>query len=264
MKGGDEQSESDRHAVDIALVTGAQMPVPDTESELLAQALAGLGLRAETVVWREDFAWDQVPLVVCRTPWDYVPRAPEFLAWVDRVAAVTQLVNDPGLLHWNAHKSYLLELERAGVPVVPTAIVPHGAGPVQQLASLRDLSDVVIDPAVSAGGWDAVHARADDPAAAERISQRCSRAGDVLVQPFIASVPERGEVSLISFGARFSHAVRKVPGDGEFRVQPHYGGTVSPHRPSPEELAVADAVLAAIPRDSRSAPVRPGRSRGRC
>jgi hypothetical protein len=48
-------------------------------------------------------------------------------------------------------------------------------------------------------------------------------------------------------GGVFSHAVRKTPVDGEFRVQEQYGGINRPHPASADELAVAAAALALAP-----------------
>jgi glutathione synthase/RimK-type ligase-like ATP-grasp enzyme len=48
-------------------------------------------------------------------------------------------------------------------------------------------------------------------------------ARDVLVQGFVPEIAE-GEVSLVFLGGRFSHAVRKTPRKGDFRVQSDYGG----------------------------------------
>jgi glutathione synthase/RimK-type ligase-like ATP-grasp enzyme len=74
--------------------------------------------------------------------------------------------------------------------------------------------------------------------------------GDVLVQPFIATVPGSGETSLIFFDGHFSHAVRKLPAAGDFRVQEEWGGTVAVHDPSPAEMAVARSALDAAPEAS--------------
>jgi glutathione synthase/RimK-type ligase-like ATP-grasp enzyme len=72
----------------------------------------------------------------------------------------------------------------------------------------------------------------------------------VFVQPFIDTVPGSGETSLIFFDGQFSHAVRKLPAAGDFRVQEHYGGTVAVHDPSPAEMTVAQSALDAAPEAS--------------
>ena len=72
-------------------------------------------------------------------------------------------------------------------------------------------------------------------------------AGDALVQPYVASVAGRGETSLVFAGDSFSHAVRKVPRTGDFRVQAEHGGSVVVHRPTADELRVARAALRTAP-----------------
>jgi hypothetical protein len=66
-----------------------------------------------------------------------------------------------------------------------------------------------------------------------------------MIQPFMANVLEGGEPSLLYFNGRFSHAVRKVPRPGDFRVQPEYDGILTPYDPAPDERAAAEAALAA-------------------
>ena len=56
-----------------------------------------------------------------------------------------------------------------------------------------------------------------------------------------------GEVSLVYFGGQFSHAIRKRPAAGDFRVQDMYGGTVEACTPTPEETALAAQALACTP-----------------
>jgi glutathione synthase/RimK-type ligase-like ATP-grasp enzyme len=234
---------------DVVLVTGVQMPAPDTESPLLVAALAERGLRAEIRAWREPHAWECASLVVCRTPWDYFDRAEQFLLWAESVAAVTRLENPAPLVRWNAHKSYLLALASAGVPIVPTVLVPRGAGTRERSAALSAGRDLVVKPAIGGGALGARRGRAHAPALGAHLGELTGD-GDALVQPFMPSVSEQGETSLVFFGGEFSHAVRKLPAAGDFRVQEQYGGTVVAHVPNDAEQAVAEAALAAAPHRS--------------
>lgn len=222
------------------------MPKPDPESGLLVDALAALGVPATIRVWDQPYDWERASLVVCRTPWDYVLRADEFLGWARRVAAVTTLLNPFEILRWNAHKAYLGDLARAGVRTVPTVLVPRGASSGEQTAALTRYPELVIKPAVSAGAHRALRTRAGERAAAEHLRSLVAD-GDALVQPFVTTVAQDGESSLIYFDGRFSHAVRKLPRPGEYRVQERYGGTVVSHQPTPAELSTAAAALAAAP-----------------
>ncbi len=233
-------------APEVALVTGAPdaMPVPDPESPLLVAALAERGVRAAVVPWTEDRDWSRVPLVVCRTPWDYVDRPDAFLSWVRATGAATRLLNPPGLIAWNLHKRYLAELAERGVPVVPTTHLGPGASPAVRTAALAGPGDVVIKPAVSGGAKGTIRIDAGADAARDHLAALL-RDGDALVQPYLPEV-EDGEVSLVLFAGELSHAVRKVPARGDFRVQSEFGGAVVPHEPTADERRVARAVLDAL------------------
>ena len=124
--------------------------------------------------------------------------------------------------------------------------VHRGASDGEQSAALAAYpGELVIKPAVSVGAIGAL--RLDRfPEAAAHLAQLAA-AGDVLVQPLAHSVLDGGESSLIYFGGQFSHAIRKLPAAGDYRVQEHHGGSVVPHEPTPDEFAVAAATLAAAP-----------------
>ena len=234
--------------VDIALLTGRTMPREVPENGLLVAELARLGLTAEVHPWDEPLDWGGYGLAVVRTTWDYWSRREEFTAWAERTAKLTTLRNPVEVLLWNSHKGYLVELAAAGVPVVPTRLVPQGAPEAERTRVLGAFGDgeVVLKPTVSAGARGALRSFAADDAAAQHLAELTAR-GDALVQPFAESVLARGETSLVYFDGTFSHAVRKVPAAGEYRIHLHHGGSVQPHTPDAAELAVAAAALAAAP-----------------
>jgi len=234
--------------VDVALLTGRTMPRDAPENGLVVAELAALGVGAEVHPWDEPLDWAAFGLAVVRTTWDYWDRHQEFIAWAQRVGKLTTLRNPAELLVWNSHKGYLVGLEASAVPVVPTRLVRRGASGAEQARALTAFGDgeVVVKPAVSAGARGALRTRAADGASAGHLAGLTER-GDALVQPFAESILSRGESSLVFFGGTFSHAVRKVPALGEYRIHEHHGGSVCPHTPSPAELAVAVAALAAAP-----------------
>ena len=69
----------------------------------------------------------------------------------------------------------------------------------------------------------------------------------MLVQPFMASIAAEGEYSLMLFAGQFSHAIVKRPKAGDFRVQPHLGGTEIPCGAPLGSVELAHAALAAAP-----------------
>lgn len=231
----------------MLLVTGGdQMPVPDPESGILIAALAEIGIRAPLVPWDAPIEWSQSRLVVLRTPWDYIDRPEEFLAFVRATAAVTTVVNPAEVVAWNIHKGYLAELADRGIPVVPTTMVHRGAGSAVQVAARSSFeAEIVIKPAISAGAFRAIRTKAAS-SEAEAYLAALLTTDDALVQPYLAAV-EAGETSLVYFDGTLSHAVRKVPAAGDFRVHVEYGGSVAPHTATHAERAVAEAVLDAAP-----------------
>jgi hypothetical protein len=233
---------------DVVLVTGRTMREPDPESHLLIAALREQGIGVEMQPWGDGFGWGSARLVVVRTPWDYFDHHDEFLRWARHVATLTALVNPIEVLEWNSHKEYLLDLQRVGVPTIATTVVSRGTAAESQLAVLRGhAGEIVIKPAISGGAIGALRAAADTEAAALHLAALLD-AGDVLVQPLADAVLRDGEVSLIYFAGVFSHAVRKIPAVGDYRVQKQHGGTVVAHTPTASELEVGAAALKATPK----------------
>lgn len=232
-------------AAQVVFATAARMPIPDPETHLVVDLLAEAGIHAEIHPWNEPYPFAAVPLVVGRTTWDYVADVGAFAEWVRAVDAGTELENPAALMLWNLHKSYLVELAAAGVPVVATRLLARGASRAERAAALDGLDEVVIKPAVSGGARGTIRAAADDPAAAAHLDALL-RDGEALVQPFEAEIA-RGETSLIYLGGELSHAVRKTPADHDWRVQVQYGGVNDVHIPTEAERAVGAAALAALP-----------------
>ncbi len=234
--------------IDCTLVTCETVPALDPDDRLLARELQRRGLTVSIEAWSDPRAqWDASRLCVLRSTWDYHERCDEFLAWVERASSATVLKNDPHVLRWNAHKSYLLELERLGVPVVPTAWVSRGAScDLAELAESRGWRDVVLKPARGAASHEVTLVRrgvASFAEGQERLAQLV-RTQDVLVQPYLSSVATYGERALIFFDGRYSHAVVKKPFDTVLVVG---DAPSSLTQATPAELAVAAEALAAVP-----------------
>jgi glutathione synthase/RimK-type ligase-like ATP-grasp enzyme len=236
-----------QQAPQILLITAERMPKPDPESHLLVGALAELGIHAEMAAWTEDRDWTAAPLVVLRTPWDYFKQVGRFLDWARATDKATRLVNSARVAQWNAHKSYMLDLASAGVPIVPTILLRSSeAFRGEQLRS-GPVGMAVAKPAVGVGAIGALKADRRSPEFEGHVKALLTDGKDVLVQPFVESVAHEGEVSLVFFGGQFSHAIRKLPAAGEYRVQDHHGGSVHTHSPTAGELDVARRALEAAP-----------------
>jgi glutathione synthase/RimK-type ligase-like ATP-grasp enzyme len=230
----------------IALCTWSDPSYVDPEPPQIAEALRGMGHEADVVVWHDPaIDWAAFDLVVIRSTWDYFDRLEEYLDWADEVNSVSRIINSPKVIRWNSHKGYLLELGDAGIPVLPSLALAKGAAdPVARMLA-AGWGQVVIKPAVDGGARGALKVASDSPRAAAHVTALVA-AGDTIVQPYAASV-ESGETSLFFFGGSFSHAVRKVPKPGDYRVQALHGGSEEVHVPTPAELDVAQRAMSLAP-----------------
>jgi glutathione synthase/RimK-type ligase-like ATP-grasp enzyme len=69
-----------------------------------------------------------------------------------------------------------------------------------------------------------------------------------LLQLFVREIQSRGEISLVFLDGGFSHAVRKRPIAGDFRVQADFGGSLETAAPSGDTIGFGTAVLTAAAR----------------
>lgn len=193
--------------------------------------------------------WSRFDSIIVRSTWDYHHHSGEFRRWIDQLEPVAAPVwNPPVVLRWNMEKTYLRDLERAGVPTVPTEWLTKGANhDLGALLAGRGWLDAVVKPVISAAAtrtWRVSHDTARDVDA--QLSESLD-AGDVMVQQFMPEIQTRGEWSLMFIDGEFSHAVRKTPTDGDFRVQTHFGGSSVTDEPNAEVLRAARRVLDAAP-----------------
>lgn len=237
---------TDRRYVAPAHIDPYTRNVLDEDGAVVA-ALTACGLRVARLAWDDpDMDWRQTRSVLFRTTWDYFDRWPEFSAWLDVVRAQTRLLNPEPLITWNLDKRYLIALEQAGVSVVPTRYIPRGdATALAARLSAEGWDEAVVKPAISGAGRDTFRVPAPPSAAHTDRYRALLDAEDMLLQPFLPSILTDGEISLVVIDGQVTHAVRKVAAAGEFRVQDDHGGRVLSHTPAPDEIAVAEAAVAA-------------------
>ena len=197
----------------IGLVTCAEWPEMTPEGRLLLAELKQLGLGAQPIIWDDPSVdWSVPELCVIRETWDYHLRRDEFVAWAERVAKQTTLFNAAEVVRWNTHKGYLRDLESRGVPVVPTAWLDTGHhANLEEIMSTRSWEEVVIKPAVSASAFETIQVGTHQVADGQAHIDRLLPFRDLMVQPFIPSVRDYGERSLICIDGETSHAVRRQP-----------------------------------------------------
>jgi glutathione synthase/RimK-type ligase-like ATP-grasp enzyme len=215
----------------------------DWAYDVEAAALEAAGIKVEPRAWTQLGDLSGVDAVLPLVAWGYHLRFAEWQALLDRMAApdAPLMLNPPALLRWSSDKSYLAELAAAGIATVASQTVEalDDAALAEARAAFGD--QLVVKPLVSAAADDTFRLGGADPIPPSVLGKR------MLVQPFMPSIAKSGEYSLMLFGGQFSHCIVKRPKAGDFRVQPHLGGSETPCPPPTGAVALAQAALAAAP-----------------
>lgn len=172
--------------------------------------------------------------------WGYHVDVARWLAILAAWPARQPLFNAPDLIRWNTRKTYLAELEAAGIPIVPSLFGDADAVSIARAFDQFGVDTLIVKPQISAGSYRT-----------HRVTRGMTiePLADAIIQPFLPSVGDAGEWSIFFIGGAFSHAARKVARQGEFRVQPQFGGRFTPLDPDAATLALAGRVVGAMPGD---------------
>ncbi len=210
----------------------------EAERPVLA-ALGDLGVDAVPAVWDAPGAdWSAFDLVVVRSTWDYPERRPEFLAWA---RSLPRVLNPLAVLEWSTDKEhYLTDLAAAGVPVVPTQLVPPGA------VFSPPAEPFVVKPAVSAGGRSSARFDPGDTNAGELVRRIHAEGRVAMVQPDLGDVTE---TALVYLDGSYSHSLRRrVPLPGaDARDVFYLDEELAPGEATDEERGIAERALACAP-----------------
>lgn len=221
------------------------------EDEQLRLHLLNGGWRVQTMEWSEpDADWTEFDIVLLKSPFDYHLRPEAFNHWLaDLHDRRIPLINPYRLLTWNEDKHYLKDISDAGFTVIPSLFLEKDcaidfANLFEQYATDR----LIVKPCVSGGSKNTFVVTKDDPAHRTEIA-RLLESEAYIVQPFMENI-RNGESSLVFFNGKYSHSIVKKPKEGDFRVQPQYGGTIHPHIPDPKYIREAEQILDRFARDA--------------
>jgi len=210
----------------ILIATCSEYPHPTPNLEALLNALRAFGVEASYRPWKDTppdvFVAAEAVLPLCC--WDYYDDPARFLAWINALEARgTRLLNAPDLLRWNFRKTYLLEMEAAGLSVPRTLHLPDvSRAAIEGFMEQEGWPVAVLKPVSSQNGHGMRKL-----AWAER-AEWCiedGAIGEALLQEYQDDVGALGETTMTFIDGAFSHAVRRVLKSGEWRANPQYGIT---------------------------------------
>jgi glutathione synthase/RimK-type ligase-like ATP-grasp enzyme len=230
-------------AATIALATTADQPDITPSDQLYAEALRRRGCEVVGAPWNgPGVAFEGAAAVVIRSTWGYYRQLAKFAAWAEAMAASTVLLNPIGLVRWNLRKDYVGKLAAAGVRVPHTRIVARSPAAIEQVFDETGWPRAVVKPMTGGGGYSVELLTRDAVGdATDRLTS-----DDVLVQEFLPEIAA-GELSLIYFDGLFSHAIRKRPPQGEFRVNSRFGATRVAETPPRDVVEQGAAALRTLP-----------------
>ena len=231
----------------IVLATASDQPEITVSDRLYAEALERRGFSVVGAPWDGPrTAFDGAAAVVIRSTWGYYRASDAFRDWTEAMAAASRLFNPIGLVRWNLRKDYIGKLAAASVRVPQTHFVACTVETIDKVFAETGWSRAVVKPLTGASGYSVeLVAREGIAGAVSRLAAE-ARASGVLVQEFLPEIAD-GELSLVYFDGIFSHAVRKRPPQGEFRVNSRFGATRSAERPSRAVMEQGAAALRTLP-----------------
>ena len=208
------------------------------EDDLVVEACRSCGLRVTRKAWDDPLVnWSMTKAILFRSTWDYFDRFDSFSQWLNDVSLKTKLFNSKALIQWNIDKHYLTDLSQSGVAIPKTHFIERGSKlPLKTIFTSLDWSKAVLKPCVSGAGRHTYLIENTSVKSYESIFKVLIAQEDMMLQEFQENIVAQGEISMMVFNGKFTHAVLKKAKAGDFRVQDDFGGTVHEYRPSQEEI----------------------------
>lgn len=194
----------------FTFVTYCDLPILDADDRLVTTELKQRGFECKVADWRDTSVdWAGAGICVLRSTWDYHLHYQEFLNWLTKVSGKTILWNDAELVRWNSNKTYLFDLEGAAIPIVPTVLLEQGKPAIlKSILDEHNWTKGILKPIVGLSTFGVCKIESNSSIAQEHL-EKMLETSDLLLQPFIETVHERGERALVFIGEEYSHTIRK-------------------------------------------------------
>ena len=245
-------AKSNFSTIRMAIATCSNLPDWEIDDQPFYQALREYGFDISLEIWDDpNVRWSNFDVCLIRTTWDYSVKYEKFIEWITFVSTQTTLINPKELILWNVQKTYLFELESKGVPTVPSVLLELNDDILEKLwnSSFSDSPKLFCKPIIGASSLHTIRFERQDYGLLLHHFYEVSQS--MILQPYISSVEEQGEFSLIYFGSVFSHAVQKIPVPGDYKVQDDYGATDKVFVDIPQILFdISETIIKQLPQKS--------------
>ncbi len=210
--------------------TGRYLSVVPNEDEMLVQLFTKHQHQVTLKVWDDPSVdWAQFDIIIIKSTWDYfIGKIEKFYQWLKHIKELNiPCLNHPDTIKWNADKHYLLDIQSAGLNIVPTLLIEKNNMFYADDAFQKfNTDELIVKPTISGGAMNTLRLNKENAKSSEAQINEWLTEQAYLVQPLKKEIIDEGEWSFLFFNGQFSHHLLKVAKEGEFRIQHFFGGKI--------------------------------------
>ncbi len=210
--------------------TGRYLSVVPNEDEMLLNLFTKHHHQVTLKVWDDPSVdWTSYDIIIIKSTWDYfIGKIEKFYQWLTFIKEKNiPCLNHPDLIKWNADKHYLLDIQSAGLNIVPSIIIEKNNLFYADDAFQKFKADeLIVKPTISGGAMNTLRLNKNNAKDHEAQINDWLKEQAYLIQPLKKEVIKQGEWSFLFFNGQFSHHLLKVAKEGEFRIQHFFGGKI--------------------------------------
>ncbi len=210
--------------------TGRYLSVVPNEDEMLVQLFTKHQHQVTLKVWDDPSVdWAQFDIIIIKSTWDYfIGKIEKFYQWLNHIKELNiPCLNHPDTIKWNADKHYLLDIQSAGLNIVPTLLIEKNNMFYADDAFQKfNTDELIVKPTISGGAMNTLRLNKENAKSSEAQINEWLTEQAYLVQPLKKEIIDEGEWSFLFFNGQFSHHLLKVAKEGEFRIQHFFGGKI--------------------------------------
>jgi glutathione synthase/RimK-type ligase-like ATP-grasp enzyme len=229
----------------IAFLTCEKLSELHVNDQDLIPELALYNILATAVIWDDpNVNWADFDYLIFRNTWDYYEKEIAFNNWLNKIEALgIKTLNGIEVIKTNKHKFYLQGMEKQGTTILPTIFIDKTTSLNIKHLIPKHWKKAVLKPAFSAGSYQTIVFESKDSDQVNLEYKTIASQKELLLQEFMPEIQTLGETSFIFFNKKFSHAVNKLPVNGDFRIQVQYGGKYKLIDPSKELIDQAQKIV---------------------
>lgn len=200
----------------------------------LSPILKELGYDVEMKCWEnEDVNWEQYSCLMIGPIWGYWEwgKQEKLKKWLEQMKMrEIPLINHHDIIKWIYEKTYLIRLQEAGIPVIPSLFVakddPRSFDTIFTLAyETFGTNDIIVKPNVGAAAKLYLHLKeGQEEQTRQHLETLKKNNKGAIIQPFCREVYDYGEISFFYVGSSLSHFYIKLCAIGSEFVQVFHGG----------------------------------------